>query len=294
MDTGEVVVDGLACPEGPDLLTDGRIVFVETFLGRVSAWSPGRGLHPYAVVGGGPNAVAVGHDAVYVAQTGGHAGPWRAADRIAPSIQKVTEGGSPQELVLEVDGAPLLGPNDLAFGADGRLYFTDPGLFDPADPAAGRICVVEPDGRASVLVEVGRGYANGIAAEPDGSIVWSESFSRRIRRRRPDGAIEDLATLAEDRVPDGLKVADDGAIYVTGVTSGGLDVLAPDGRIVDFLPAGSAPLNCVFDGQDLYITDWGSPGPESEAGAAVTSGRLVRVRRQTGAGRLFRGAISSP
>jgi gluconolactonase len=288
----EVLAEGLGSPEGPDLLPDGRIVFVETFLCRVSAWSPERGVHEYAYVGGAPNACLVGLDGVYVAQNGTTAGPWRSPDPTVPSIQRIAADGSVATVVTAADGKPLVGPNDLAFGPDGRLYFTDPGAFDQESPDEGQVCVVEPDGTASVLERVGPTYPNGIVVEPDGAIVWNESYPRRVRRRRPDGSVELLATLPEDRVADGMKIAEGGRIYVAGVSSGGLDVLAPDGERVGFVLIGGEPLNCVFDGTDLYVADFGEGNIAGDDPAPAT-GRLLRVRLGVAGRPLHRGAIAA-
>jgi gluconolactonase len=288
----QVLVDGLASPEGPDVLPDGRIVFVETFQCRVSAWDTERGLHTYADVGGAPNACMLGTDGVYVAQNGVTAGPWRSPRPKPPSIQRIGNDGRVEVVVDRASGEPLVGPNDLTFGPDGRLYFTDPGVFDTENPDDGRICVVEPEGAATILEEVGPTFPNGIVAEPDGSIVWDESYTRRVRRRRPDGSIELLATLPEDRIPDGMKLGGDGKLYIAGVSSGGIDVLTPDGDVADFIETGGAPLNCVFDGEELYVTDFGEWSPEAEQGI-VASGRLLRVHAGVAGRPLFRGAVAA-
>jgi gluconolactonase len=288
-----VLVEGLASPEGPDFLPDGRIVFVETFRCQVTAWSAERGAHPLADVGGAPNACLVGVDGVYVTQHGTSAGPWRSPRPTIASIQKITRDGRVEIAVSSADGRPLLGPNDFAFGPEGQLYFTDPGRFDPDDAEPGRICVAYPGGTARVLEEVGPVYPNGIAVEPDGSIVWTESFTRRVRRRRTDGSTELVATLPEDRIPDGLKLARNGRMYVAGVRSGGIDVIAPGGELVDFIPTGGAPLNCVFGGSDLYVADYGDAGPDSDDGSATTCGRLLRIPLEVEGQPLHRGWIPS-
>jgi gluconolactonase len=211
---------------------------------------------------------------------------------VTPSIQRVASDGSVEIVVSSASGEPLLGPNDLTFGPEGRLYFTDPGLFDPENPDPGRICAVQPDGEATILEEVGPSFPNGIVAEADGSVVWNESLTRRVRRLRPDGSVELVATLPEDRILDGMKVAGDGNLYVTGVSSGGIDVLAPDGEVVDFIETGGAPLNCVFDGEDLYVADFGEWSPEAEQGL-VASGRLLRLPVGVAGQPLFRGEVTA-
>jgi gluconolactonase len=288
----EVLADGLASPEGPDLLPDGRVVFVETFRCRVSAWDRETGLHAYADVGGAPNACTLGTDGVYVAQNGVTAGPWRSPSPNTPSIQRIGDDGRVDVVVDSASGEPLVGPNDLSFGPDGRLYFTDPGVFDTENPDDGRICVVEPDGAATILEEVGPTFPNGIVAEPDGSIVWDESYTRQVRRRRPEGSVELVATLPEDRILDGMKIAENGNLYITGVSSGGIDVVTPDGELVDFIETGGAPLNCVFDGEDLYVADFGEWSPEAEQGV-VAGGRLLRLDAGVAGQPLFRGMVTA-
>src|SRR5205807_643703 len=123
----------------------------------------------------------------------------------------------------------------LSFGGDGCLYFTDPGAFDPQHPEEGQICVAEPDGTAHVIERVGPTYPNGIVVEPDGSVVWNESYTRRVRRRRPDGSVETVTEMPEGRIPDGMKLAMDGRLFVATVSSGGIDVVAPDGELLAFI-----------------------------------------------------------
>ena len=77
----------------------------------------------------------------------------------------------------------LEGPNDLAFGDDGRLWFTDPrGSDDPAaNDRPGRIFAVDPSsGEGELVIELGPVFPNGIAFLADGTLVWTESFSRRV------------------------------------------------------------------------------------------------------------------
>jgi gluconolactonase len=269
------------------------VIFVETFRCRVSSWDPEHGLRTYADVGGAPNACMLGLDGVYVAQHGSSAGGWRSPRPTAASIQKVRVDGAVELAVTSADGEPLVGPNDLSFGPDRNLYFTDPGRFDLEDPEDGRICVVDPSGTATVLEEVGPVYPNGIVAEPDGSIVWDESYTRQVKRRRPDGSIELLVTLPEDRLPDGLKRAGNGDLYIASGTSGGIDVVSPDGRLVDFIPTGGTPLNCFFDGADLYVADYGEAAINDEGEEGADAGRLLRLSLGVAGQRLYRGAIGT-
>ena len=183
------------------------------------------------------------------------------------------------------------GPNDLVFGADGRLYFTDPGTYRPSDPEPSRIFVLEASGRGALLVELDPPtFPNGIAIEADGSVVWAESYTGMVRRCRPDGTgIEDIGMLPGDHpVADGLAVAADGRLFVTTVNGGGIDVLNPDGSYDQFIEAGTIPTNCVFDGTRLLMTDAGAIADTPDASF---TGQLWLIETGTEGGPTWTGTI---
>jgi gluconolactonase len=283
---------GLGWPEGPTVLPDGRLVFVESYRSQLTVVGADGAPRQFAYVAGSPNSCVLGGDgAVYLCQNGGTCGPWRASEMTEPSIQRVREGGKAEILLTEVEGFALNGPNDMVFTADGRLIFTDPGTYNPANPDPSYIFAVAPDGAASVVVAFPEPvFPNGLAVEADGSIVWDESYTGRVRRRRPDGAIEDLGRMPGDNpVLDGMKVGADGRLYVTDLVAAGLHVLAPNGAVEGFIPCGRAPTNCVFDGETLWVTDAGVLASSAEPSFA---GDLWRLRIPGGGAPTHYGAIA--
>ena len=160
-------------------------------------------------------------------------------------------------ITTEVAGLSLGAPNDLAFGPDGRLYFTDP-RSDP-DPAKnsdpGRLFVWDVEaGTGELLRELDPVFPNGIAFGADGAMFWTESFSRRVMTLR-DGEAEVVIELPEKHFPDGMCIGEDGRLYVASTYAHCVTVLE-GGEIVDRLLCGDGMItNCCFGGTDLYVTE---------------------------------------
>lgn len=286
----EVLATGIGHPEGPDILPDGRIVMVETYTGKIVTWDKEHGLRDYAICGGGPNACLLGSDgAVYITQNGGTAGEWRAPEMTTPSIQRAWPDGRCEHVITSIAGIPLQSPNDLTWGPDSGLFFTDPPDYTPDSKGVGRIFYVAPDGTGELLVELPETFPNGIVAEPDGSIVWVESFDRLVYRKQVGQPSELLCQLPIGHIPDGLKIDATGRLWVTTVFGRVVDVLNPDGELVESIPCDGVPLNCLFHDGALYITDLGDidhipPG-------AFMGGRLTRIDVGVEGMPLFRGSI---
>jgi gluconolactonase len=253
MTQGEIVAEGLAFPEGP-VWHDGRLYFVEIMGGRVSRFVPGHGVERIAETGGGPNGATLGRDgALYVTQNGG----MRREGRVTPGILRVTLEGSVSVVTQNVAGVTLEGPNDLAFAADGRLYFTDPrGASDPAhNDKPGRLFAWDLEQQSGeLLLEIGPVFPNGIAFDAEGTLLWTESFSRRVMALRA-GKPELVITLPEKHFPDGFCIGRDGRLYVASTFAHCVSVIER-GEVIDRLMCGDGmPTNCCFAGEQLYVTE---------------------------------------
>ncbi len=250
---GEVIASGLEFPEGPAWV-DGTLWFTEIVAGVVSRWTSAGGVERIATTGGGPNGAALGADStLYVTQNGG----MDAASRTTAGIQRITLDGDVDMVVTEVAGLTLEGPNDLAFAPDGRLCFTDPrGPDDPArNDRPGRLFAVDlTTGEGELLLEVGPVFPNGIAFLADGTLVWTESFTRRVMRLGAGGP-ELVVALPERHFPDGLAIGADGRWYVASTYAHCVSVIEGS-EIVDRLVCGDGMVtNCCFGGTDLYVTE---------------------------------------
>ena len=206
----EVVVAGLHVPEGPAVLPDGRIAFTEQTAGRISVLD-GSAAVALVRTGGAANSCVVGTDGLlYLCQNGGVVGDWRAARPAVPAIQRATPGPVDQPvetLAVEVAGLPLVAPNDLAFGPDGRLYFTDPAQpFRPTAPApvvrifiasctSHGISVLAPDGRHLDLIRLDPA-ANPTNCCFQGSSLWVTDFGMDWATRPGAGRLWRIETDA--------------------------------------------------------------------------------------------------
>lgn len=292
----EVLLENVAHPEGPDFLPDGRLVFVEGYRSRLLTWTREGGAEEFVVCGGKPYATAVGSDGwVYITNSGGVSGEWRATVDATPSIQRAAPDGSSVETVCtHVAGIELKRPNDLVFGPDGRLYFTDPGIYQRGNHTdTGRVFALEPDGSGELIADCGPRFPNGIAFEADGSLLWCESEARRVVRRSPDG---ELSVLVQFEDPhhhaEGMKVDTDGNVWITLFEGGGVMQVSPTGEHLQFVETGGLPVNLVFGDGEAFVADF-SPfewkDPETKG---YMRGRLLRFDTDAVGLPLHRGSIT--
>ncbi len=267
---------GLGFPEGPLVLPDGRLAFVEEFDGCVSVLEDGV-VRTLAQVGGNPNGLALGKDGlIYVTRGRGVVGDWVDPNPVAPAIVAVDPAnGSWDVVTTTASSRPLRAPNDLCFGPDGMLYFTDPDDFAPTADLHGWLCRTGPKG-TELIYELGNTFPNGLAFDPSNRLVWMESHTKRIIGATPGGGWEMLAQLGQETTPDGCAYAADGRLVVAILDAGGLEVVdwsggSPTMERLIWAP-GVVVTNCCFDGSAIYVTD-----VSSDWGSARDTGKLWRL-----------------
>ena len=259
---GVVLAEGLGFTEGPAALPDGSILFT-SISGQLYAVRDDS-VDVVVSTGFGPTGLAADVEGVvYVA---GCSGLFGAPAEVPGGVHRFV-GGALEPLLSE----NLEAPNDVCFGPDGRLWFTDPGgdaraLFEA--PIPGRVCAYDLSrGRLDVLDDTGC-FPNGIAFDPTGELLYvSESFTKRIVRYRVrEGRLEDKTVLAElDGTPDGMALDADGNIWQCVNPLDAIFVIDPNGAVVERFPTGegSYPSNCCFAGEGgsaLYVTTAGKGG----------------------------------
>ncbi len=260
-----VLAAGLEFPEGPVWLDPERVAFTEIRGQCVSLYDHGT-VSRVAWTGGGANGATLGPDgALYVANNGGlslgHDGRWLAPDPIPGRIQRVTLAGEVRDVAVALPGVPPNRPNDLCFGPDGLLYYTDPHNWeDLANLGVGRVARTTLDGRVELVAEV-PAFPNGIAFGPDDRLYVAQSVLQRILVMEPTpGTTSAVYCTLPRGYPDGFCFDAAGRLYAAGSLGDVLVVFAPDGTVDEVveLGAGSEPTNCCLGDDVLYVTLAGS------------------------------------
>lgn len=236
--------------EGPIYLPTNEILVTSMSRGLVYRVSlDGAPPEVAAETGGGPNGLAPGPGGVvFVAQNGNATMQSRSPRPVKPGIQTIR--GSDVEDTL-VTGCAA--PNDLVYGPDGLLWFTDPGQPTPC------VRTLDPEsGRLDVAID-GIGFPNGLAfgLDPDELYVADSGSGDILRFRRTGGSIGGREVFAKmpGGSPDGIAFDADGNLYVAAFEADQVVVLHPTGAQAAVLPTGerSRPTNVCFAGADLSV-----------------------------------------
>ncbi len=159
-------------------------------------------------------------------------------------ILRLDSNGTLHPEVVEFEGAPIRGCNDLCFDHAGNLYFTAPAGSSAANPVGEVFCRLAT-GEVRRLAE-GFAFCNGIAVSADGRRLFvAETFTRSIQLFELEapgvpGPRSCFAVLpgSHPTGPDGMDFDAAGNLISTNYGEGSLDVFAPDGSLVRriFLP----------------------------------------------------------
>jgi gluconolactonase len=172
-------------------------------------------------------------------------------------LQRVTLEGEVSDVATALPGKPPNRPNDLCFGPDGLLYYTDPHNWeDLANLGTGRVGRTTLSGRVELVAEI-PAFPNGIGFGPDDRLYLAQSVAQRILvlDATLGGAPAQHATLPVG-YPDGFCFDAAGRLYVAASLGDAVVVLEPDGRVREVVEtgAGSEPTNCCLGDGLLYVT----------------------------------------
>jgi gluconolactonase len=192
-------------------------------------------------------------------------------------IARYNRDGSTDLIVERFEGKRLNSPNDLAFDAQGRLWFTDPRYGERSDDLElehQSVFRLDPDGWAIQRATFDTTKPNGLLISPDqrrlyvAQSEYGEGKQRELRAYPINddgslGAYEVLHNFYPHRGIDGMCLDREGNIIATaGWQQSGpgpmVYVFAPNGRVLETHPVPvDRPTNCTFGDADLrtlYVT----------------------------------------
>ena len=243
--------------EGPSFDREGNLWCVDLPNGRIYRIDKSGTFHKAAEYDGWPNGLKFHKD-----------GRIFIADYKNGIMEMDPVSGKVRPYLVRAQLERFKAVNDLFFGADGTLYFTDQGLTGLHDPT-GRVFRVTPSGRVDCLLD-NVPSPNGIVANLDesmlyvavtrGNCVWRVPFT-------PDGGVAKVGVFVQLSGgwggPDGLALDAEGRLAIAHVGMGSVWIVDRIGEPV-YRVRTCAELhttNVAFggpEGKDLYITESGS------------------------------------
>jgi gluconolactonase len=174
--------------------------------------------------------------------------------------------------------AGATGFNDLTADQAGRVYVGSLAfkVFAGETPRPGHLHIIDLDGSMRTVSD-GILLTNGLGFSPDGKLLYhcdARGSYVRVYDVKDGGNLgpwRKFASLGEDRVPDGLKVAEDGSVWVADAHGGRVAVFNTDGThrrdIAVPLPMVTSLCFAGDDLRDLYIVTGSRGGPQENCGS---------------------------
>jgi len=193
-------------------------------------------------------------------------------------IAQVMPDGSTRPLLSQSDIPGATGFNDLTTDAAGRIYVGSLAfaVFGGEAPKPGHLHVIDLDGTMRTLSD-GVLLTNGLGFSPDGRRLYHSDARAgivRVYEVKADGSVgpwRTFASLGPNGVPDGLKVASDGSVWVADAHGGRVAVFNEDGShrrdIAVPLPMVTSVCFGGEDLRDLYIVTGSRGGPSENCGS---------------------------
>jgi sugar lactone lactonase YvrE len=266
----EVVLDGLAFPEGPRW-HEGRLWFSD--------------MHGHVVQAVDPSSGAV-ETIVEVPRCPSGLGWLPDGTLLVVSMEdRSVMRWDGSALALHADLSPwaTFHCNDMVVDGAGRAYVGNFGfdLHIQAEFRAAVMVMVDPDGTATPAADELL-FPNGTVITPDGStLIVGESGGSRLTAFdiAADGALSNRRVWAQIEgggTPDGICLDDSGAVWLASPFTNEVIRVREGGEVVETVPVDRGAYACMLsDDGDLYIATAESSDPVESA--RLRTGRIERV-----------------
>lgn len=254
--TGPVkqVQTGFEFTEGPAADSQGNLYFTDIPKNRIHLLDAQGNLSVFLEPSGHCNGLMLVGDRLLACEMDGRLKQYNIKDK-AEAI-----------LADQFDGKRFNAPNDLVIDRQGGIYFTDPRFRAPDPWPQGKEAVYyrAADGKVSRLIE-DRKAPNGVILSPDEKTLyvipsmekemWAYDVAEPGKPANGRVLCELRQKNGESSGGDGLTIDTNGNLYIT--SSLGIQVVAPDGKILGVISIPEQPANVTFGGSDrktLYVT----------------------------------------
>jgi gluconolactonase len=259
----EQIVTGCTFTEGPIWMTDGSLHFSDMPGDKRRRWHPDEGVTVLRDPSNKCNGMTLDNDGNLI-----------VCEHVTSSVVRERPDGTRETLATHWGDKELNSPNDVIVTRDGSIIFTDPtygrmpgfGLEREQDLDFQGVYRIPPDGGDLQLLVDDFGQPNGLCMSVDESLLYVNDTERAHIRVFDVGADHALsngrvfaenvgtASLEKGDLVDGMKLDEQGNIYVTGPD--GVWIISPDGEHLGTIEIPEPVGNLNWGGDDwqtLYI-----------------------------------------
>jgi gluconolactonase len=258
----EKLVTGMKFTEGPVWITRGGggfLIFSDIPANRLNEWNNAAGMTAFRKDSRNANGNTIDREGRLISCE-------HATRRV---VRLEHEQGTITVLADKFEGKRFNSPNDVVVKSDGSVWFTDPTYGTPqGEPKEidGRyVYRVDPETKQVTKVADGFDQPNGLCFSPDEKRLYVADSDKPRHIRVFDVQVD--STLSNGRVfctidkgiPDGIRCDEKGNVWSSA--GDGVQVFAPDGKLIGRIPVPESPTNLCFggaEGKTLFITAWTS------------------------------------
>ena len=254
----EQIGTGCVFTEGPIWNAEGDfLLFSDIPANQMKKWSPDSGITTFRQPSGKSNGLTYDKQKHLI-----------ACEHANRRVSRTEPDGTVTTIASHYEEKKLNSPNDVVVKSDGNIYFTDPpyGLTAMYGEEGRQELdfqgVYRLSGQELTLLVEDFDRPNGLCFSPDESILYIDDTARMHVRAfdvQPDGTLANGRIFAEEEgengVPDGMKVDQQGNVYLTGPD--GIWIFDPAGTHLGVIQVPEVTANLGWGGDDwktLFIT----------------------------------------
>jgi gluconolactonase len=253
----EKLAGGMKFTEGPVWAPGehgGMLLFSDIPADEIKKWTQADGLSVFRAMSRGANGNTLDREGRLI-----------TCEHRSRSVVRNDLDGSVVTLADAYNGRKLNSPNDVAVKADGTVWFTDPpyGLGDRTREQRGNyVYRLEPKSKKLQAAIEDIAWPNGICFSPDESRLYVANSDGAnpviyVTPFKADGTVGTPQPLCriDSGAPDGIRCDAEGRIWSSA--GDGVQVFAPDGKLIGKVLTPEAPANLCFGGPGgttLFVT----------------------------------------